>query len=209
MNPPVVGEPRAVHALAPKRHCFVVFEGLDGSGKTTCARRTAEILDAVYLTTPSPRVREYRDDLIASFGGSQEAAQLFYLSTVFAASDKVRSLIERGRAVVLDRYFLSTQAYAEFRGSKLDLDSLGRMLVPADLTVFVEAPLAIRQMRLADRGISAADRETMGDAADARLRAAHTSRTGLAVVGRFVSVDAGQMSPDEVTETVLSELRED
>ena len=72
---------------------FVVFEGLDGTGKSTCARLVAERLGAELLTTPSPEVRRYRDDLIECYAGSQEAAQLFYLSTVFAASDQIRGLL--------------------------------------------------------------------------------------------------------------------
>ncbi len=103
---------------------FVVFEGLDGAGKTTVARRVAATMNAAYLTTPSAAVRVFRDDLIRDFGGSQEAAHLFYLATVFAASREVDALIVQGRSVVLDRYLLSTQAYAEFRGSALRLEEV-------------------------------------------------------------------------------------
>lgn len=169
---------------------FVVFEGLDGSGKSTCARRVAERLGARYLTTPSPVVREHRGHIVGSYAGCQEAAQLFYLSTVFAASDEVRCLLEKQVSVVLDRYFLSTQAYAEFRGSRLDIDALGDLLVPADVTVFLDAPLEVRRRRLAARGSSEADRETLSVSADARLRSAHARRTSLSVVGKWFCIDA-------------------
>lgn len=43
---------------------FVVFEGLDGAGKSTIARLVAAAMDAVFMTTPSPRVREFRDETI-------------------------------------------------------------------------------------------------------------------------------------------------
>lgn len=185
---------------------FVVFEGLDGTGKSTCARLVAERLGAELLTTPSPEVRRYRDDLIECYAGSQEAAQLFYLSTVFAASDQIRGLLRQGTAVVLDRYFLSTQAYAAFRGSKLRVDDIAAHLLPATLTVFLDASLDVRRKRLAARGQSAADRETLVEEADVRLRAEHRARAQLPVVGRFLAIDTEVTSPEEVVEQVVSEL---
>ena len=185
---------------------FIVFEGLDGAGKSTAARITAERLDARYLTTPTPAMRVYRDEIISSFGGSQEACQLFYLSTVFAASREVRTLLGQGLSVVLDRYFLSTQAYAAFRGSALLLDDLGDLLHPANLTVFLEAPLAVRHARLIERGESAADRETLAPDADAYLRKAHRRRAGLKVIGRFLSIDTSLLSPEAVAGQVVDEL---
>lgn len=185
---------------------FVVFEGLDGTGKSTCARLVANRLGAELLTTPPPEVRVYRDDLIQHFNGCQEAAQLFYLSTVFAASEQIRALLQQGRSVVLDRYFLSTQAYATFRGSKLRVDDVGKLLLPADLTVFLDAPLEIRRARLAARGVSAADRETLVAGADVRLRAEHHARSQLPVCGRFLGIDSGTVGPEPVADRVIAEL---
>jgi dTMP kinase len=190
----------------PYHPAFVVFEGLDGTGKSTCARMVAERLCAEFLTTPSPEVRCYRDDLIRSYAGSQEAAQLFYLSTVFAASDQIRGLLRQGTTVVLDRYFLSTQAYAAFRGSRLRVDDVAALLLPATLTVFLDAPLDVRRQRLSARGQSAADRETLLNEADVRLRVEHHARAQLPVVGRFLAIDTGRASPDEVVDQVVTEL---
>ena len=135
-------------------------------------------------------MRRYRDDLIESLGSSQEARQLFYLATVFAASDEVAALLQRGRSVVLDRYFLSTQAYAAFRGSRLVVDDVQRLLRPADVTVYMDTPLVTRVARLHRRGSSAADLETVTAGADARLREEHLRRAHLDVVGRFVRARA-------------------
>jgi len=185
---------------------LVVFEGLDGSGKSTCARLVADLLEAEFLTTPSPPVRAYRDDLMTRFAGCQEARQLFYLATVFAASSAARTLLAEGRSVVIDRYFLSTQAYAAFRGSKLGSDGLESMLVPAHMTVFLDAPLDVRRARVGQRGASAADRETLTVEADARLREEHLRRSHLAVIGRLVTLDSSRGGPEALAEQVVDEI---
>lgn len=187
---------------------FIVFEGLDGSGKSTCAAEVARRIGAELMTTPSPRVRRYRDELIDALGESQEARQLFYLATVFAASREIGALLREGRSVVLDRYFLSTQAYAAFRGSGLandEVDAVERSLVPADVTVYLDTPLAVRVDRLRRRGMSEADLETMTVGADQRLREEHERRSRLGVVGRWLRVEGGG-DVDEVVEQVLGEL---
>ena len=189
-----------------RRPVLVVFEGLDGAGKSTLAAKVAGVLDAHWMTTPSPRVRALRDDLIGSFDGCQEAAQLFYLATVFAASREIAAVLAAGRSVVVDRYFLSTQAYAAFRGSALDVDAFGAALVAADLTVFVEAPLDVRLARMAARGVTAADRETMAPAADARLRLEHEHRFALSVVGRLLRLDSSTADVEALVAKIVDDL---
>ena len=182
---------------------FIVFEGLDGSGKSTCAKRVADELGAEFMTTPSVEMRAYREDIITSFAGCQEACQLFYLATVFAASARASDLLSGGRSVVLDRYFLSTQAYAAFRGSTLDLETIARQLLPADITVFLDVPLSTRRARVSKRGATVADRETMSPEADAALLRTHAERFGLPVVGRLLRLDGDRLSPGAVVSRVL------
>lgn len=193
-------------SVAIESPVFIVFEGLDGSGKTTLARLVADALGALYMQTPSETVRVFRDEIIESFTGDQEAAQLFYLSTVFAASTEVERHLGAGRSVVLDRYFLSTQAYAEFRGSKLRLDDFAELLVSADLTVFLDAPLDVRRQRIVERGgASAADRETLHPEADSKLRELHVAKSALPVVGDFMHIESSA-PPQAVAGAIIDKL---
>jgi dTMP kinase len=148
-------------------------------------------------------VRKFRDSLISAFGKCQEAGQLFYLATVFTASMQVRSLLDAGKSVVLDRYFLSTQAYAAFRGSALHLDELGAHLVPATLTVFTDARLDVRIGRLCARGATSADLETMEASADARLRREHLDRFALPFVGRPLHLDSTHDRPEALVARIV------
>ena len=186
---------------------FLVFEGLDGAGKTTCAKRTAEMLGAQYMTTPTEELRVHRDKIIASLGGSQEAAQLFYLATVLAASEGVKGCLAAGQSVVLDRYFLSTQVYAEFRGSRLDVeDRVSNRLLPPDLTVFLDAPVEVRRRRAIARGCTAADSETVTDRAHAELCQGYERRANLPVVGEWLRIDSSIAGMDEIARKIVAHL---
>jgi dTMP kinase len=193
-------------STTPPGPYFIVFEGLDGSGKSTTAKLCAEALAAEYMTTPSPALRRLRQTVLDDLGPCQEARQLFYMSTVFAASRKASAIVSQGRSVVLDRYYLSTQAYAEFRASALNLDDLARQLRPADLTVMLDAPLAIRRQRVFARGSSSADLETLDAEADARLRELHQRRRDLPVIGDWLVVDSEANSPEACVRRVLDHL---
>lgn len=188
----------------PSGPVFVVFEGLDGSGKSTCAALVALRLEAVLMQTPSGPIREHREALIAGFDHCQEAAQHLYQASVFDASTKVRRLLDQGRSVVLDRYFLSTEAYAAFRGSTIRHDQQCESITLAHLTVFLHAPLAVRRARIESRGtLTPADLETLTEAADARLRHEHQVRAKLPVVGQFLSIDSSLGSPDGLADEVV------
>jgi thymidylate kinase len=185
---------------------FIVFEGLDGAGKSTCATRLAARTDSVLLTTPCERVRRFRDELLESLGPSQESRQLFYLATVFAASESARTLLAQGKSVILDRYVLSTQSYAAFRGSRLHIDELASQLTPADVTIDLDVPLAQRRARLERRAMTAADHETLTAEADARLVREYRKRAHLPAVGRFVCVDGSSDDIERVLVHVLDAL---
>jgi dTMP kinase len=191
---------------AANKPFFIVFEGLDGSGKTTCARLLADRTGACYMTTPCQALREQRQFILDRLGPSQESAQLFYLATVFAAASEIRKLNAAGVSVVLDRYFLSTQAYAQFRGSALELDHLADLLLPADLTVYLDAGLATRKQRAAQVGrqCTKADHETLTEEADRTLRRLHFMRSTQSMVGKWLCIDSSATDPEEIVRKVLA-----
>jgi len=188
---------------------FIVFEGLDGVGKSICATRTAEALGAYYLKTPSGPLLNHRESIIESFGGCQEAAQLLYLAAVANASQIVKRHLAVGQSIILDRYLLSTLVYADFRGSTLKIDdALSDVLQSADLTIFLDASLAIRQKRICERSTvqSADDAETLSDSGDKLLRDGYRRRFELPAAGRVLVLDTSQLDIDQVVCAVVAEL---
>lgn len=138
-----------------------MVEGLDGSGKSTLARDLARALGARFMTTPEPALRTLREPVLDALGGSQLARQVFYLSTVIAAADRIRRHLHRGESVVVDRYLLSTMVYAAQRGAGLRWPELEESLLRPDRTLLLDLPLSVRRQRLELRGTSAADRESL------------------------------------------------
>ena len=193
-------------ALAAGR--FVVIEGLDGSGKSTLARLLAAELGARVMTTPRESVRAVRSQVIAGLAASPVARQAFYLATVEAASEEIRAAGGGGQSVGLDRYLLSTMVYAQTRGEHLRWPALEDRLVPADVTLFVDLPLAVRRARLEARGMSAADVETLDPAFDREVRRRYLCWATHRVAGRFVSLRlTGNEGPDQVAQMALHALR--
>jgi dTMP kinase len=156
---------------------LIVFEGGEGSGKSTQLRLlsttlTAHAVNHVCLrepggTTLGGEVRRILLDPASDITPRAEAL-LFMASRAELVEREIRPALERGDAVLLDRFFLSTYAY-QIGGHLLaesEVRSANRFatggLVP-DLTLLLRYP-AIDGLGRAARRPSAPDRiETMGE----------------------------------------------
>jgi dTMP kinase len=101
---------------------FIVFEGIDGSGKTTQAKMLAEHLEKrgkkVFLTA-EPTSLPTGKALRAALGGKVkksecEMAVLFVEDRIahnIEGEESIGALVEAGAYVICDRYYYSTLAY--------------------------------------------------------------------------------------------------
>lgn len=179
----------------------IVFEGLDGAGKSTLAQAVGGRLDAVLLRTPGPEFSDFRGRLDALMDDHPRARQLLYAATVALCSDQARMAAAHGRAVVIDRYLASTQVYAGLRGTPLSLSELAADLVQPDLTVFVVCDDAVRRSRMAARGVfTAEDGRSLESAA--ALRRAYMQQ----LQGEVLVLDSTHEGVDRLTERVLARL---
>jgi dTMP kinase len=139
------------------RGAFIVFEGIDGSGKSTQARLlAARLQDAgvpVHQTaepTNGPvgtlirngfnRRVDLDDRVIASLFVADR------LDHITNAHDGMLGIVERGTTVLCDRYHLSSQAYqASDVGSDwiASSNSISTELMLPDLTIYLDAPRRI------------------------------------------------------------------
>ena len=118
---------------------FLVFEGIDGCGKSTQARRLAEALakkgrDPLHLREPGGTWlgEELRKLLLApeSRIGSLAEALLYMAARAQLVSERIASE-RKTRVVLLERYYYSTVAY-QGHGLQLDaarLEALGQWVI--------------------------------------------------------------------------------
>ncbi len=98
---------------------LIAFEGIDGSGKTTMARRTALMLqqqgyNAVYLCEPTdgPHGRELRKIMKSpNLRDPQREFELFLLDRQKDVHDNIQPVLNAGGVVCIDRYYVSSMAY--------------------------------------------------------------------------------------------------
>lgn len=107
---------------------LIVFEGIDGAGKTTQARRLVAQLhalgvDASYTKEPSDGPHGQRIRATATTGRlpAEEELALFIADRREHVAGVIAPALAAGTTVVVDRYYLSTAAYQGARG----LDPVG------------------------------------------------------------------------------------
>lgn len=146
---------------------FIVFEGIDGSGKSTTIAAIAERLAAagvktIQLREPTEKTdasREIRRILRTATKidakVSGDLLDLFLIDRLWDIKHQIEPALSSGNVVLLDRYFISTCAYQSAdTGETLNilqkyLDDT-RILRP-DALVFLNLPTKIAVRRLADR----------------------------------------------------------
>lgn len=197
---------------------FISFEGIDGSGKSTQARRLSRTLaergiETVLTREPggSPGAEEIRRLLVE--GGSERWSPETELLLFTAARRDhlerlIRPALERGAWVVTDRFADSTRVYqgaarADLRQMVEELHRLMIGLEP-DLTFVIDIDPEASLSRSQARG-GAEDRfEGMGLAFQQRLREGFHALAAEAP-GRIRLID-GSGSEDEVAARVLAAL---
>ena len=165
---------------------LIVFEGGEGSGKSTQLRRVSATLARrtvahVCLREPggTPLGTEVRRMLLdrASDVAHRAEALLFMASRAQLVEREIRPALERGDVVLLDRFFLSTYAY-QIAGHGLPEDEVRAAnrfatggLVP-DLTLLLTFPVTEGLARAARRATAHDRMESMGEVFHRRVAAA-------------------------------------
>lgn len=162
---------------------LIVFEGADGSGKTTQARLLLNFLKkkkipAVYISFPryddslwGEMVRRYLD---GDFGKLDEVdpylASCLYAGDRASAADQIKKWLASGKIVICNRYVGSNMAHmgAKFKsqGEKLkyirwleDLEYGENKLPREDLVILLHVPIKISQRLMRGREKDIHERE--------------------------------------------------
>ncbi len=195
--------------MTASRGRLIVFEGGEGTGKSTQAARLADAIGAVLTREPGgTRVGEQVRELLLDPGLAGLDAKAEALLMAAARAEHVATVIapalERGDDVVCDRYIPSSLAYQGY-GRGLDLDMLRR--VSSWATGGLDADLVILLTVSAPRLSPVADRLEAEGAAfhDAVARGYRELAQADAKHWRVVD---GEGTIDEVAIVVLEAFRE-
>lgn len=197
---------------------FIVFEGIDGSGKSTQARRLASLLNTLNPThfTREPGGTTIAEDLrkVALSIREEIMTPQTELLVMFAARNQhvetvIRPLREKNHWIVCDRFIESSYSYQVIAGncSEVLFDQLATAVVPPadqpDLTVIIDLPVSYCLARLDIRekkdrldGMSRAQQEQIGQ---------YLRQKALENPQRYVIVD-GNGTEDVVFERLLKAL---
>ncbi len=142
-----------------EKPAFVVFEGMDGCGKSKISEMFAKQTGAVLLGTPPAEFAEFRGEIDAVYSAHENnglAAQLFYASTVVHASAAAKKEMKAGRNVAMDRYAASTVVYDTIARQSGFPDEfwLGRVfggIAVPDAVFYLHASDETRKQRMEER----------------------------------------------------------
>ena len=138
------------------RGLFLVFEGIDASGKSTQARRVADVRGALFAFEPGDtamgaELRRWVLDAATRMTPATESL-LMLADRSHHATTVIEPTLAGGRSVVSDRYYASTLAYQGY-GRGVDLGELRAATAMAigsclpDLTILIDVPLEVANER--------------------------------------------------------------
>ncbi len=184
---------------------FITVEGIEGVGKSTnvgfiCEHIGAAGFGVISTREPggTPLAEEIRDLVLAE--REEAVAPAAELLLMFAAravhlENLILPALERGDWVVCDRFTDATLAYQGYgRGQDIErISQVAQIVHPGlrpDLTLLLDAPLAVSRQRSRDRGVC--DRfENERSAFFERVRAGYLALAE-AEPGRFAVLDASR-----------------
>jgi len=148
---------------------LIVFEGIDGAGKTTVhkvlKKRMVGRDDVVFSGEPtdSEYGRKVREALRNGNISAEELLCLFVQDRIDHVKNVIVPALKEGKVVILDRYYLSTVVYqASTLFPMKELLFLNSLFSPApDLVVYFEVPVdeALERLRNRGQGLSVFEKE--------------------------------------------------
>ena len=136
---------------------FIVFEGIDGSGKSTQASLLHKVLKEkninsilTYEPTDKNHGKKIRDSFSGERFSKEEELRLFTLDRKEHLNEIIIPSLNHGKHVILDRYYYSTAAYQGASGFdyKNILKEQCDMFIKPDICFFLDIDVNISSKRI-------------------------------------------------------------
>lgn len=171
--------------VAPERGVFIVFEGVDGAGKTTQSTGLATFLQrngvqAIRSKEPTdgPWGMKIRHSAKNGRMSAEEEIHAFSEDRRAHVRDLIEPSLAAGKTVILDRYFYSTIAYQSVAG--FDHDEITRRMTAEfpipDVVILLDVPADIGLSRVVGRDTQANKFESLSNLTQVREAFAQIAR---------------------------------
>lgn len=114
---------------------LIVFEGCDGSGKSSCAIELAKQINGIYYKTPPKIFENLRESIEQK--KDYNLRFYYYLSGTIYAANEIAEILKYNH-VVCDRYIYSTIAYHRALGIAISNDLI-KTVIQADYAFCLHA----------------------------------------------------------------------
>lgn len=143
---------------------LIVIEGIDGSGKSTCAKNLTEKLNSINIKTIytfEPTHSHYgaklREGMLSEDLDAEEELLLFVKDRKDHIEYMIKPALKEGYFIILDRYFYSSIAYQGAKG--IDINLIINMhkdfIIKPDIVFIFHLPIDIALNRIiSKRGIA-------------------------------------------------------
>lgn len=191
------------------RGSLIVLEGIDGTGKSTQARRLADWFTARGRTvtlsrepTDGPWGRKLRQSAATGRLSPAEELDFFLKDRKEHVDTLIHPALAKGNIVVLDRYYFSSMAYQGCRGfDPAEIRRLNEAIAPPpDLLLLLDLDVDAALARIGNRGDTA-------NAFEQRENLQHCREIFLSLQHEpFTRILPGHLPPDETTELLTAAI---
>lgn len=193
-----------------KNGLFIVIEGIDGTGKSTQAKRLADWFQSqgrdVILSfepTNGPWGTKVRESAITGRLSPEEELQCFLNDRRQHVEETISPALVNGKVVILDRYYFSTMAYQGARGfDPIEIRKQNEAFSPVpDLLLILDLDVDQALARIGARGDIANEFEKRSNLEFCR-------NTFLSLSDEpFVRVISAASTPDEVSTRIIAAVK--
>ncbi|AEH06120.1 dTMP kinase [Methanothermococcus okinawensis] len=187
---------------------FIVFEGIDGSGKTTQSKLLAEKINGKYTCEPTNGdIGKLIRDILSGKKCEKETLALLF------AADRVEHVVDieqhlKKTHIVCDRYVYSSMVYQAIQGIDLNfIMNINQFAKKPDILIFLDVDVEESFKRMNGKNKEIFENKEMLNKVRAKYYEIIKKRLFEPKYG-YIKINTTGKSIEEVHDNILTELRE-